>query len=65
MDFLECPDCRERYVVADDEGSEAWICSRCGADLRLVAWHMPGRQEELVDALHAAPTRPEKREGGP
>jgi hypothetical protein len=65
MDFLECPSCEARYLVPDDEGGNAWNCWRCGDEIRLVAWHMPGDAEELSQALNAAPAYPDRQMHGP
>jgi hypothetical protein len=60
MDFLECPDCRERYVVRDAGRWDDPICRDCGTELRLVAEGLPGDGEQIEDALHANFVHPDE-----
>lgn len=53
MDFLECPNCRERYVVADATGHEKRNCRDCGSELRLVAEGLTGSGDQIEQALQA------------
>ena len=62
MDFLNCPVCQARYLVPDAEDGNGWVCRSCGSDLHLVAMNVPGKRDEVADALHAAPVDLEKRE---
>jgi transcription initiation factor IIE alpha subunit len=53
MDFLDCPDCHERYVVQDAAVWDERICRDCGAELRLVAEGLTG-SEQIEEAIHSS-----------
>jgi hypothetical protein len=59
--FLTAPYVK-RYLVPDAEDGNGWVCRGCGSDLHLVALNVPGKRDEVAEALHAAPVDLEKRE---
>lgn len=53
MDLLQCPGCRQRFIVGEaGEGAE-WRCSRCRCELELVARSIPGPANQVARVLSA------------
>jgi len=53
MDLLQCPGCRQRFIVAEaGEGSE-WRCTGCRCELELIARSIPGPADQVARVLSA------------
>lgn len=53
MDLFDCPNCKQRYVVADAGDGSGWTCPACGAALHLVVRRLPGSADAVATALEA------------
>lgn len=36
MELLRCPECRRRFIVAENAGNSRWRCPHCGCELTLI-----------------------------
>lgn len=53
MDLLQCPGCRQRFIVAEaGEGAE-WRCTGCRCELELIARSIPGPADQVARVLSA------------
>jgi hypothetical protein len=53
MDLLQCPGCRQRFIVAEAGTSSQWRCVGCKCELELIARSIPGPAERVAEVLSA------------
>jgi hypothetical protein len=53
MDLLQCPGCRQRFIVADAGVGAEWRCTGCRCELELIARSIPGEPDQLARVLSA------------
>jgi len=53
MDLLQCPACRQRFLVTDAARESRWSCANCQSGLELVVRSIPGAAEGIAAALDA------------
>lgn len=53
MDLLQCPGCRQRFIVNTAGSGSHWRCSRCCCELELVASSIPGPADQIASVLCA------------
>jgi hypothetical protein len=53
MDLLQCPECRQHFVVSDARDRSDWRCARCNGELEVVVCGIPGPPKRIAQALSA------------
>jgi len=53
MDLLQCPGCRQRFIVVEAREGAEWRCTGCRCELELIARSIPGPVERVARVLSA------------
>lgn len=53
MDLLQCPGCRQRFLITDAGSGWGWCCPNCRGELEPAVRSIPGSAKRISSALNA------------